>query len=226
MPIRTKEGDTPSEFPPARLFLDDIEEIVGILRELVGSQKSKVDDPAVKVTFSVSGSECDDLRDLPKIAKPYRALDIEVERGWLGRTSLTFYFFSAFWRSYGLTREATLPAYHRLEPIFKKRKRHWATFARTVPWWVWVLVIGAVDLLLHVTHVMTTTFNSHIPFIVICVLAFITGARHTSVVLRYSWEPSPFFVYLKDKIIPLIAGALLGIFGTLLTGYIKHRYWP
>jgi len=225
MSIRTKEENTPSEFLPARLFLDDIEEIVGILRELVESQKSKLDEPATKVTFSVSGSECDDLQDLPKIAKPYRALDIEVERGWFS-TRLSFYFFFNSWRSYGLTREATLTAYHKLEPIFKKRKRHWATFARTVPWWFWVLVGAGSDALLHLTHVATSTFKSHIPLVAIYLLAFIVGARHTSVVLRHSWEPSPFFVYLKDKIIPLIAGALLGIFGTLLTGYLKRRFWP
>jgi hypothetical protein len=78
-----------------------------------------------------------------------------------------------------------------------------------------------------VAHIVSTvTFKDHIPLIVIYVFAFIMGVRHTSVVLRHSWEPSPFFVYLKDKIIPLIAGALLGIFGTLLTGYLKHKYWP
>jgi hypothetical protein len=207
------------------LFLDDIEEIVGILRELVESQKSKVDEPATKVTFSVGGSECDDLQDLPKIAKPYRALDIEVERGWAS-TRLTFYFFFDSWRSYGLTREATLAAYHKLEPIFKKRKRHWAAFIQTIPWWAWGLVVVAADLLLHLSHLVTSTFKGHIPLMVIYALAYITGARHTSVALRHSWELSPFFVYLKDKIIPLIAGALLGILGTLLTGYLKHRYWP
>jgi len=37
--IRTKEADVPHEFPPARLFLDDIEEIVSILRQAVESRK-------------------------------------------------------------------------------------------------------------------------------------------------------------------------------------------
>jgi hypothetical protein len=37
--IRIKEPNVPSHLPPARLFLDDIEEIVRIFRDTVESQE-------------------------------------------------------------------------------------------------------------------------------------------------------------------------------------------
>jgi hypothetical protein len=37
--IRTKEQEVPGEFPPAKLFLNDIEEIVDILKELIESRE-------------------------------------------------------------------------------------------------------------------------------------------------------------------------------------------
>jgi len=83
--IRTEEPDLPSEFPPARLFLDDIEEIVRILQEFLETRKmdsrSTVEDLKMKVTFSTGGNECDDVHDLPKIGKSNRVLRVSVARG-------------------------------------------------------------------------------------------------------------------------------------------------
>jgi hypothetical protein len=62
--------------------------------------------------------------------------------------------------------------------------------------------------------------------IVILTPLAIAGYRHTSIAFRYSWEPSPTWAYLKDKIVPIVVGALLGTFTTLLGLYIKHKYWP
>jgi hypothetical protein len=39
--IRTKEPEVPDEFPPARLFLDDIEEIVRILTDATENRKEE-----------------------------------------------------------------------------------------------------------------------------------------------------------------------------------------
>jgi len=54
--IRTKEPEPPEGFPPVRLFLDDIEEIV---RALVDAHKKSNpsaphEDAKIKVTFAIS----------------------------------------------------------------------------------------------------------------------------------------------------------------------------
>lgn len=54
----------------------------------------------------------------------------------------------------------------------------------------------------------------------------VAGARHTTLTLRHSWDPSPFRQYVKEKIVSAIVAALLGILGTLLMTYLRHKYWP
>lgn len=122
-----------------RKGIDDIEEIVRILRELIESRKinPSAEDPEIKVNFSTRGKECDDVQDLPKIAKSNRELSISVTKGDWPQTSLRLHpWFGTFWRSSGLTREDTWYAFHKLEAVFQKRKRHWSTLVRSLPWWL------------------------------------------------------------------------------------------
>jgi len=58
------------------------------------------------------------------------------------------------------------------------------------------------------------------------IAAALIGARHTTIAFRHSWDPSPFRQYVKDKLIPVIVGALIGIGGTVLAFYLRHKYWP
>jgi hypothetical protein len=71
--IRTKEAEIPCEFPPARLFLDDIEEIVRILVAATENRKREGElheDPAkTRLTLTIKDRACDEVQDLPKIAK-------------------------------------------------------------------------------------------------------------------------------------------------------------
>jgi len=60
----------------------------------------------------------------------------------------------------------------------------------------------------------------------ITVVAVVVGYHHTTLAPRHSWDSSPLRQYIKDKIIPVILGALLGIGGTLLGLYVRHKYWP
>jgi hypothetical protein len=235
--IRIKEPEVPSEFPPARLFLDDIEEIVRILREFLESRemgsRSTVEDLKLKVRFSSGGTECDDVEDLPKIAKSFREVRISVARGGWLRTSLTLHPLFTMWQSSGLTKEDTWAAFHKLEAVFQKRKRTWSTLLRSLPSWLrWALWLAAVwlapflrfplyKLMSHRTaHAITLLSYG------IIIAAAVIGARNTTLTLRHSWEPPPFRQYVKDKLVPVIAGALLGIGGTILAMYLRHKFWP
>lgn len=197
MAIWTKEQDILlSGFPPARLFVDDIEEIVRIFRELVESHpidpRSTTKNPKIKVLFSTPGEECDDIQDLPKIAKRCRELTIEVSRGDFLSTSLLIHPTFTLLDSSGLTKEEKWSASRKLQPIFNKRGR---PFAQAFPFIFSFIVFG-------------------------------TGVRRTILTLHNSWDPSPTRHYLKEKLIPVVVGALLGIGGTILTLYLRHKFWP
>jgi hypothetical protein len=231
----TKEEDVPSEFPPARLFLDDIEEIVRIFRELVESRnvgsRSTVEDLKTKVWFSTAGEECDEIQDLPKIAKSYRQLNINVSRGSWPQTTLRLSPTYTMWVPTGFSKEETWAAFRKLQPIFKKRKRLWSTFLHSFPWWLSTPVVCAFLLLFPQTpleKLMPRNVAGAIMLLlyVLIFIAIALGARSTYLTPRYSWDPSPFRHYLKDKLIPVVTGALLGIGGTILTLFLRHKYWP
>ncbi len=50
--------------------------------------------------------------------------------------------------------------------------------------------------------------------------------HHTTAVFSHSSTPSPLAHYVKEKLIPVIVGAFIGIGGTILTLYLRHKYWP
>src|SRR6266481_1014625 len=123
--IRTKEPEPPEGFPPVRLFLDDIQEIV---RTLVDDHKKSNppaahEDAKIKVTFTIKDQVCDEVEELPKIAKKTTELSVQVE----SKTSVTTYYlrFARYLGStldaYGLTEEEHRRLFHKLAPIFKRR---------------------------------------------------------------------------------------------------------
>lgn len=239
MAIWTKEEHVPDELPPARLFLDDIKEVVGILRGSVETKNINsqfpVEDLKVKVIFSTGGKECDEVEDLPKIAKRIRELRVSVfGKGSWPETSLRFHaWFGTFWDSPGLTKGQDWETFRKLESVFRKRTRSWSAFARSLPAWLrillWVAVVWLTPLLRFplrrvVSHEVAdwTTLAVYVAALVASALAF----RHTTIVLHHSWESSPVRHYMKDKIVPIVVGAILGVGGTILGLYLKHRYWP
>ncbi len=217
MTIRTEEPKVPANFPPARLFLDDIEEIIRILRESLETVKmdsrSTIEDLRMKVRFSTGGKECDDVQDLPKIAKSNRELSISVARGGRPKTSLRFHpWFGTLWlQSSDVTKEDTWSAFHKLQTLFEKRTRRWSTLLRSLPWWLtWFLWLAAWWLppllrfplykLMPHRAADATVLLSYAAIIA----AALIGARHTTIAFRHSWDPSPFRQYVKDKLIPVI----------------------
>ena len=238
MTIRTKEPYVPDEFPPARLFLDDIEEIIRILREFLETRKmdsrSTVEDLKMSLKFSSAGKECDDLEDLPKIAKSNREFTISLTKGDWPQQTLRFHpWLGTMWLSSGLNTEDTWSAFHKLEAIFKKRPRRWSSMLRSIPWWqVWTLWFAAMwsppflapqlhNLMPHLTVGGITLL-----LYTIIVTAAIIGLRHTTIVFRHSWAPSPLRQELLQKLPLIIITSALTFLLTLLGFYLKHKYWP
>jgi hypothetical protein len=243
--IRTKEAEVPSEFPPARLYLDDIEEIVRIFRELVESPKFSEhftpEEVELKVTFSIGNKECDDVLDLPKITRRTRInnLKIRVSKGGWVHTSLTIHWLGSIWLSSGFTKEDTWKAYHKLQPIFEERTPYWRGFIQSLPGWLF----GASGLLTFfvLAPILRSLLNPHMPptlayelseaLSFALVIAIVMGRfPHTTVILRHASEPSTVLQGLRDKLPTALIGAALGsvltFLLTLLGLYLKHKYWP
>ena len=123
MTIRTKEAEPPTQFPPARLFLEDIDEIVRVLVETAETQRPSDDGDKPKVTLTTKGQVCDTVQELPKIAKKTIDLLVEVETQKWSIASVQFYRYSTHLRFYGVSTSEQLILFHKLEPIFKRRNR-------------------------------------------------------------------------------------------------------
>ncbi len=253
MTIRTKEPEVPSEFPPARLFLDDIEEIVRILVD-ANEKKQKSTHPdkdaQIKVTLTIEDQVCDEVEELPKIAKKTFDLTVKVEvQKSLPETSLRFRRYGTSMGSIGFTTEEKLSIYHKLAPIFERRNLRWATVIHSHPTWsgniygaagaalLMLLGISLSVLLFGKGGTITTYLSRHeatawslaaaVPILATLVIALKSAnQRHSVIILRHSSEPSPLRQELLQKIPVAAITAVLTFLLTLLGFYLKHKYWP
>jgi hypothetical protein len=230
MTIQTTVSPIPDSFPPAKFYLDDLEEIVAILREGVESEEERESKPTT-FTFGCAGRKCDTLEEVPRILKPRRELEIEVRRGWRSTKLSWNPWIGNYWSSSSLSNAVALSTHRRLAPIFERRKRRLSASVRTIPMWAWAIVNLAVVPIAHrLAHSYEPTIGSktadRLEFagVMVYFAIFLAGAfTHTTLVPRRSHERSGTLTYLTDKIIPLVVGCLLGIAGTLLAQVLSRK---
>jgi hypothetical protein len=234
--ITTIEAEVPSEFPPARLFLDDIEEIAGVLVASAQNRKRQGDineDPApTKLTFTVKDRVCDEAQELPKIAKNTIWLMVKAERQYWSMTVLRFSRYSTTLGYYGVTREEQLSTFYSLAPIFKRRKLWLATLLHFNR----VLVLALMFFLILAQLTLAFMFKKQTALIPVIVIGFLlvaigttlvaTTRHHSIVILRHSSESSTARQEMISKSIPIVASNILSFILGLLALYIKHKYWP
>jgi len=231
--IRTKKADLPTEFPPARLFLDDVEEIV---RTLIDASKSSQghEEEKIILKFAIKDQVCDEVEELPKIAK--KTIDLSIQLNWeetgLLACTLTFSRNTSTLFSFG-SEEEHLTLFHKLAPIFKRRNLWVATLARSYP-----NLFGALTFLLCccAAFPLLILLGKQIPSmrailiglpsaaIIISVLS--TSSHHNTIILRPSSEPSPLRQGLLQKILLVVITSVLTFLLTMLGFYLKHKYWP
>jgi hypothetical protein len=235
--IRTKEPEVPDEFPPARLFLEDIEEIIHILVEAVENPKEPRTPPPVdtktKVTITTKDKICDEVDELREIAKKTDQLFVSVERTGRDTISLRFTKSGAYLVLSLYTRDERLRMFHKLSPIFKRRNRWLATLVQSHH-----ALFGALSTLSYFAAIIPVVIllNRNVPptmSIVIGLLSaaiiitfFATGFHHSMVILRRSSEPSAIRQELLQRFPIAAISSLLTFLLTLLGFYIKHKYWP
>jgi len=242
--IRTKEADVPSEFPPARLYLDDIEEIVRVLVEATENHhKGEHGDPETKVTLTIGDRTCDEVRELPQIAKKTTELSIRVEtEGYGPATYLALHSKGNRLSSFGITADEQLRLYYKLAPIFKRRNRWLATLihshssrsnfvhgAASAAFYLLSILLLAVlvlPMLVKPTTVTAYALRQEVNAWYLAIAVAISGTlvillasalkRHTIIILRPSSEPSPVRQGLRDKLPAALVGAALGSVLTFL----------
>jgi hypothetical protein len=236
--VRTREPDLPSEFPPARLFLDDIEEIV---RTLVDANKDlnpsgrRSGDDKLKVELTIKDQVCDAVEDLPKIAKKATELwiSLEWESGFTACT-LTFQKGLTFLSSFYLDREGHLGLYHKLTPIFNRRKRWLARFVlenerRFLTLAFITNLIASLALFALLRHYFSTGAAVVVVLVEITVFFFLTFAfqpAYNQIILHRWAEHHTQRQEKKWKLIPVVVSSILGFIVGLLTSYVKCKYWP
>jgi hypothetical protein len=228
MTISRKEAPIPDELPAARLYLEDIEEIVGILLQGGAGTKEEV----VQV--------CDQILDLPKIAKSTTHLAVLVrgERGSHYIARFVVSHSSTEWSAYALTTEQAWAAYRKLEALFEKRRLPLRNLLHSHKALFYVLQGMLSSLILLTPLILLSDLAAYrvalSVTLAVAALAFLTLwaglRRHSIVILRNSWDHAARREELKTKIyagtIPAIIGTLVGIVGTLIVLYVQHKYWP
>src|SRR5262249_9038006 len=123
MTIRTKEARVETDLPPAKLYLDDIAEIVHIFSHALPNKQDSTGGVASIVTkFDVGAKQCDDIEELPKIAKKTTHFELEVSRG-SKDASLSVTRYGASWSALFLDRTASWEMARKLEAVFEQRQR-------------------------------------------------------------------------------------------------------
>lgn len=229
MTIRT-EPEVPDEFPPARLFLDDIEEITGILVESTEMPAKST------VKLSIKDQVCDEVQELPKIARKTSDLSISVTSCGDEFSSSTLRIGHTIFLSFvGFTREQELNIFHRLAPIFKRRNLYWRTYVHSnSSAFIMSMVFCCLAYILIFfmpKDERTRALGILIPANALVIVAWAFGGiAHSTVIMRPSYESSPVREGLRDKLPAALIGAGVGCVLTFLLGllglYLKRKYWP
>ena len=239
MTITRPPAPVPKDLTIARLYLDDVEEIVKILLDAEKNLNLQTvragPDDAVKIEFIVGkgakARTCSAVTELRAIAKSTKHFNLEVARDYRYRASLSIGGFTNGISTRGLSYDQEVGVYHRIEHIFKQRRLLFRELSSKLKWWGW----GLIGLVLYLTGPVTGSLSKIMPvgwaIAVVCagvVLYFsvlVAGDLGSIVVFRNFSEQDEIqreqvgkFFFEAAK---LIAAFLLG----MLSLYLAHKYW-
>jgi hypothetical protein len=238
MTIWREEKPVPTNLPAARLYFEDIEEIVSILSILLRAGEKK---EAERVEFRIGKELCDNVQDLRKMARRTTNLQVTVV-GASHYALFGIYRTMTLWTT-NLSGEEAWSAFRRLEALFETRKLRWVSLLHRSRGMFFVsgliqgvaagILIG-LPISLHrgPRHPLSPVVIVGLIITALLVVLVITMGmlHHTVAILRNSWEHAAAREELRTKIvagvIPALIGALFGIGGALLAVYLRHKYWP
>lgn len=244
MTISTREKEVPTRLLAARLYLDDIEEIRDIILHAAASRVVRPEtDPAqlaVETKFYIGDQVCTDVQDLPKIKKHTRDFEMRLSApdGFSARFSVGWP--GTQWTSNGLTKADTWRAFHKLETVFERRKIRWRNLLPRDAGSLAVLLLNCflaglwilsynVGRMLYKPgpsySVLASLLLTLATVLLIAPVAFFL-MRHSTVVLRYSWDQAAQREDRNTKILIAAASALIAFLLGVVSMALKHKYWP
>jgi len=235
--VRTREAEVPSEFPPARLYLDDIEELVRILVETIESQKEERkatgEEAKIRVRLTTKNQVCDEVQELPSMGEKTYELLVEVKKQHWPPISLDFSRHSARVHFYSFTTEEQLSVFYKLAPIFKRRKLWLATLVHSsllvtsllLPVSFWVAAMALVSMLNKNTQ-WTRAALIGLPATLVFIVLASTAFHHSTIILRHYSKRSALRQEMVSKALPVVVGCVLTFIFTVWGMYLKHKYWP
>ena len=222
MTIRTKEPDVPSELPAAKLYLDDVIEIVELFSHALPLHQDKFGGvPPLEIGFEVGQKQCDTLDELPKIARVTNNFEIRATREH-SEISLHANDHHAMWVWYGLDGETAWSTARKLQSIFKQRKRFLRNRLRNFVWAALLVAFAPVSLLIRNPKVGILLFVG----LLLLIAGMAAASRgHTIVILRYRSEKLADKEERTKQTARIILTAILSVLGTLLATYLIRRIW-
>jgi len=235
MTIRRVEKPVPTLLPAARLYIDDIEEVVRILSEAADGLPVEGGKRGLEISISVGDRVCDDVCDLPQIAKRSEDFEMRLVReqcGYTARLGLSGLIEPIWqWTTTGLPYERAWSVFHKLESVFGDRK----------PRAVWRRPPGLLSpLILLVGCVLTGMLLGYSGFARnvsagFGALAIWLLILYDTLSRKYGRSVVIFHSHLDEaghrreaawKILPTALNLIIGFALGILTLYLKHKYWP
>jgi hypothetical protein len=228
MAIRPVPQPVPEEFNAARLFLEDVEEIVRIFTEAENDRPDKrllVEGESLRATFEVGNQTCDEPADLKKIHPPFtHKFSVELRRtGFMCRVLIDKW--STRWSCYGLGLNEEWGTYHKLSSVFQARK-FWRSLLPNPGAIMFVMgaMFGAISLASFAVHVPPILMIAMAGLVLVLglPLTLFTLRGHSVVIFRSRSDHSSRRLETVWKVIPYILTFLLG----MLSQYLAHKFWP
>jgi hypothetical protein len=243
MSLVKQPARVPEEFAPAKLFLEDIEEIASIFDEAERYRRSKPlkeeDGRTSKILFDLRDLTYDGLADLENLGGQTAKLTIRFKgRDWVS-LSLSIDSFWTKWSSSGLTEEGEWWVYGRLQAVFERRLVRWRhivqSLFRAIPWWA-LLPINIVLTLSMISDLKSAGITPGITggwslvllvsgATLILTFLYLALFRHTIVMLRYSTKPGGLRSEI-EKYIPYAVTAAITAAVTLIIQRLLSLLWP
>jgi len=231
MTITRHEKPIPDTLPISRLFLDDLNEIIDVVAEATkGSEEQLV------LKCRVAGATCDQIEELPKIAKSARKFQIDLEkRHYHFMLKLTR--FGARYSAYGFTNDEKWRLFRKIEAIFEARRLPFRNLIKVVlldtPWWISLLFgatayFGIPFLGGHVYSLFPKVLaNALLLTSIVALVAMIWYfLRGSEIVFRDSQDYEAQREDRAWKIIPAVLSGVIGFLAGIAVTYLKHAYWP
>ncbi len=241
--LKQKEPHPDVYLPPAKLYLDDIEQIIRILTEALGTvQDSTGGVEPVELLFQIHDHTTNDIDDLSKIHPDHTNdfyMEVTQARGTKASVAITKSY--AGWYAFGLTTNDDWGLFHKLEALFETRTRRWKKLLHAhskVSNWIYgatsallFVALGSLAVLGFVPRIPTWFPWTPLVLFIVILAALVISLRvglssHSIVIFRnradHASQGQEQVVKTVLEVSKLVISFLLGV----LTLYLKHKYWP